>query len=90
MTVAILIARNQPTELKHNVEVALDNDVTAAEISEIITHLAFYSGWPNAMAAVAVTKDIFVARGIGREQLAAPPRSCSLLIRRWRTSVQQP
>ena len=71
VTVAILIARNQPAELKHNVEVALDNDVTAAEISEIITHLAFYSGWPNAMAAVAVTKDIFVARGIGREQLAA-------------------
>ena len=70
VTVAILIARNQPAELKHNVEVALDNDVTAAEISEIIT-LAFYPGWPNAMAAVAVTKDIFVARGIGREQLAA-------------------
>lgn len=71
VTVAILIARNQPAELKHHVEVALDNDVTAAEISEIITHLAFYSGWPNAMAAVAVTKDIFAARGIRREQLAA-------------------
>ncbi|MCF7099149.1 carboxymuconolactone decarboxylase family protein, partial [Klebsiella variicola] len=41
VTVAILIARNQPAELKHNVEVALDNDVTAAEISEIVTHLAF-------------------------------------------------
>lgn len=71
VTVAILIARHQPAELKHYVDVALDNGVTAAEISEIVTHLAFYSGWPNAMSAVAVTKDIFIARGIGREQLAS-------------------
>ena len=71
VTVAILIARHQPAELKHYVDVALDNGVTAAEISEIVTHLAFYSGWPNAMSAVAVTKDIFIARGTGREQLAS-------------------
>nr|WP_263441864.1 carboxymuconolactone decarboxylase family protein [Klebsiella grimontii] len=71
VTVAILIARHQPAELKHYVDVALDNGVTAAEISEIVTHLAFYSGWPNAMSAVAVTKDIFIALGIGREQLAS-------------------
>ena len=71
VTVAILIARHQPAELKHYVDVALDNGVTAAEISEIVTHLAFYCGWPNAMSAVAVTKDIFIARGIGREQLAS-------------------
>ena len=71
VTVAILIARLQLAELKHYVDVALDNGVTAAEISEIVTHLAFYSGWPNAMSAVAVTKDIFIARGIGREQLAS-------------------
>lgn len=71
VTVAILIARNQPAELKQYVDVALDNAVTPVEISEIITHLAFYSGWPNAMAAVAVTKDIFATRGIRREQLAS-------------------
>ena len=71
VTVAILIARLQLAELKHYVDVALDNGVTAAEISEIVTHLAFYSGWPNAMSAVAVAKDIFIARGIGREQLAS-------------------
>lgn len=71
VTVAILIARNHPAELKQYVDVALDNAVTPVEISEIITHLAFYSGWPNAMAAVAVTKDIFAARGIRREQLAS-------------------
>mgnify|MGYP000910515118 FL=1 len=71
VTVAILIARHQPAELKHYDDVDLDNGVTAAENSEIVTHLAFYSGWPNAMSAVAVTKDIFIARGIGREQLAS-------------------
>ena len=42
-----------------------------AEISEIITHLAFYSGWANAMAAVAVTKDVFAERNIGPDQLPA-------------------
>ncbi|MFH4294423.1 outer membrane lipoprotein chaperone LolA, partial [Acinetobacter baumannii] len=41
----MLIARNQPGELKHYIEVALDSGVTPAEVSEIITHLAFYSGW---------------------------------------------
>lgn len=71
VTVAILIARNQPAELKHYVEVALNNGVTPAEISEIITHLAFYSGWPNAMSAIVVTKDVFHDRGVTAEQLAA-------------------
>jgi 4-carboxymuconolactone decarboxylase len=50
---------------------ALDNGVTPSEISEIITHLAFYSGWANAMSAVAVAKDIFAQRGIGADQLPA-------------------
>ena len=44
VTVAMLIARNQPGDLKHYIDIALDNGVTPAEVSEIITHLAFYSG----------------------------------------------
>ena len=56
---------------------ALDNGVKPGEISEIITHLAFYSGWANAMSAVAVAKDIFGKRGIGSDQL--PPASGELL-----------
>ncbi|MCP1439694.1 4-carboxymuconolactone decarboxylase [Erwinia persicina] len=70
VTVAILIARNQPAELGHYVGVALDSGVTPAEVSEIITHLAFYSGWPNAMAAIAATKSVFHERGVSAEQLA--------------------
>ncbi len=52
---------------------ALDNGVKPREISEIITHLAFYSGWENAISAVAVAKDVFADRKIGADQL--PPAS---------------
>ncbi|ENY3730585.1 carboxymuconolactone decarboxylase family protein [Enterobacter mori] len=69
VTLAILIARNQPAELKHYTEMALDTGVTPAEVSEIITHLAFYSGWPNAMSAISVTKAVFDSRGVTAEAL---------------------
>src|SRR5947208_9665600 len=48
---------------------ALDNGVKPREVSEIVTHLAFYSGWANAMSAVAVAKDVFASRKIGADQL---------------------
>jgi 4-carboxymuconolactone decarboxylase len=69
VTVAALIARNQTIGMLHYFNMALDNGVTPAEISEIATHLAFYAGWPNALSAVSVLKDIFAQRGIGAEQL---------------------
>jgi 4-carboxymuconolactone decarboxylase len=59
------------------VNLALDNGVKPREISEIITHLAFYSGWSNAMSAIAATKDVFAERNIGSDQL--PPASPALL-----------
>jgi 4-carboxymuconolactone decarboxylase len=71
VTVAILIARNQTLDLPHYINLALDSGVTPRELSETITHLAFYSGWSNAMSAVAVTKDIFSQRRIGPDQLPA-------------------
>ena len=54
VTVAVLVARNQTVEMPYYVNLALDSGVKPAEISELITHLAFYSGWGNAMSAVAV------------------------------------
>jgi 4-carboxymuconolactone decarboxylase len=69
VTLAALIARNQTIELDHYLDLALDNGVQPREISEIITHLAFYAGWANAMSAVAVAKDVFARRGIGADQL---------------------
>lgn len=64
VTVAALIARNQTIELPDHILLALENGVTAGEVSEIITHLAFYSGWANAMAAVAAAKTVFSDRGV--------------------------
>ena len=46
VTVAALVATNRPVQLKTHVRRALDNGVTREEIAEIITHLAFYAGWP--------------------------------------------
>lgn len=69
ITVAALIARNQLIEMPFHFNMALDNGVKPSELSEIITHLAFYSGIANAMGAVAVAKDVFSARGIGEDQL---------------------
>src|SRR6266700_2322161 len=62
VTLAALIARNQTIEMPYHFALALDNGVKPREISEIITHLAFYCGWANAMSAVAVAKDVFAAR----------------------------
>jgi 4-carboxymuconolactone decarboxylase len=79
ITVAALIARNQTIEMSYYMNLALDNGVKPREISEIITHLAFYSGWGNAMSAVAVAKNVFAERKIGADQLpAASPVLLSL------------
>lgn len=48
---------------------ALDSGVKPGEVSEIITHLAFYAGWENAVAAADITRQAFTARGIDAAQL---------------------
>jgi 4-carboxymuconolactone decarboxylase len=73
VTIAALIARNQQIEMPYYLHLALDSGVKPSEVSEIITHLAFYSGWPSAMSAVTVAKDVFADRKIGADQL--PPAS---------------
>ena len=67
--VATLIARIQTIGMEHYFTIALDSGVTPAELSEIVTHLAFYCGWSNAFQAVEVLQGIFAARGIGGDQL---------------------
>lgn len=71
ITVAVLIARNQTIEMPYHFNLAVDNGVKPSELSEIITHLAFYSGWANATLAVAVAKDVFAKRGIVSDQPAS-------------------
>jgi 4-carboxymuconolactone decarboxylase len=72
ITLSALITRNQTAELTEYLNLALDNGVKPSEVSEIITHLAFYAGWGNAMAAVTITNDVFGARRIATEQLSPP------------------
>lgn len=77
VTLSILIARNQANELSPQLDRALDNGVKPGELSELITHLAFYAGWGNAMSAIAAAKVVFEHRKIGTDQL--PEASPKLL-----------
>jgi 4-carboxymuconolactone decarboxylase len=62
ITVAVLTALYRTDQLRGHIRRALDNGVTREEISEIITHVAFYSGWPTAANAVQVAKQVFDER----------------------------
>lgn len=77
VTVAALIARRQVDEMSSAFSSALDLGLTPAELSETMTHLAFYAGWPNALAAVRVAQEIFKARGVRADDL--PPAQPQLL-----------
>ena len=59
VTVSSLIAMNRPDQLRSHLARARENGVTQEELIETITHLAFYAGWPNAVTAIAVAKDVF-------------------------------
>jgi 4-carboxymuconolactone decarboxylase len=59
VTVSALIAMNRPDQLRSHMRIARENGVTEAEVVETITHLAFYSGWPNAVTAIGIAKEVF-------------------------------
>jgi 4-carboxymuconolactone decarboxylase len=59
VTVSALIALNRPDQLRSHFVKARENGVTQEELIETITHLAFYAGWPNAVSAIAVAKEVF-------------------------------
>jgi 4-carboxymuconolactone decarboxylase len=71
ITIAVLIARNQTVDMPDYFRLALDSGVTPAELSEVITHLAFYSGWENAASAAVAAKQVFQERHISEDQLPA-------------------
>ncbi|MHA6908143.1 carboxymuconolactone decarboxylase family protein [Ralstonia pseudosolanacearum] len=77
VTVAAVVARNQIVLMPEQLSLALENGVKPSELSEIITHLAFYAGWGNAIAATAIARDIFAARGITQDEV--PLASVELL-----------
>lgn len=59
ITVAALVALNRQDQLRFHLVRAVGNGVKEEELIELITHLAFYSGWPNAMTALTLAKEIF-------------------------------
>ncbi len=59
VTVAALIAMNRPDQLRAHIARARANGVSKEEIVETITQMAFYAGWPNAVSALAVAREVF-------------------------------
>lgn len=59
VTVAALIAMNRPDQLRSHLARARDNGLTEQELVEAITHLAFYAGWPSAITASTVAREVF-------------------------------
>jgi 4-carboxymuconolactone decarboxylase len=59
VTVSALIALNRPEQLRSHLALARTNGVKEEELVEAITQLAFYSGWPNAISAVNVAREVF-------------------------------
>ena len=64
VTVATLVTQDAPEQLRGHLWRALDNGVTKEEIIELITHLAFYVGWPRAGTAALVAKQVFAERNV--------------------------
>lgn len=59
ITVATLVALYRSDQLRGHIRRALDNGVTKEEIGAVITHMAFYAGWPTAANAVRIAKEVF-------------------------------
>lgn len=77
VTLAAVVTRGQRHALAEQMRHALDHGVTPRELSEIVTHLAFYAGWYSGVDAAIAAGAVFSERGIGADQL--PPASPRLL-----------
>jgi 4-carboxymuconolactone decarboxylase len=64
IVIACLISTYRPEQLKGHLARGLDNGLTKDEIAEVITHLAFYSGWPASMTAAKVAMGVMQERGL--------------------------
>jgi 4-carboxymuconolactone decarboxylase len=62
VTVSALIAMNRPDQLRSHLALARQNGLKEEELVEAITHLAFYAGWPNAVTAVTVAREVFAKK----------------------------
>lgn len=62
VTVSALIAVGQVAQVPVHLNKAMDNGLTEGEVSETLTQLAYYAGWPNVFSAMPVVKDVFSKR----------------------------
>jgi 4-carboxymuconolactone decarboxylase len=62
VTVSALIASGHVAQIPYHLNRAMDNGLTQAQASEVLTHLAFYAGWPNVFSAIPVAKEVFEKR----------------------------
>ena len=62
VTVSALIASGQVAQITYHLNRAMDNGLTRSQASEVLTHLAFYAGWPNVFSAIPVVKSVFEKR----------------------------
>jgi 4-carboxymuconolactone decarboxylase len=58
ITVAALVASYRPQQLPFHLERAIENGVTGDELAELVTHLAFYAGWPSAVTAAEALSEV--------------------------------
>jgi 4-carboxymuconolactone decarboxylase len=72
VTVSALIAGGHTAQLTGHLNRALDNGVKPAEIGGLITHLAFYAGWPNSVSSLGVARQVLEARGVAAAEMQAP------------------
>lgn len=61
ITCAALIALYRPDQLRFHVKLAQANGITSTEMAEMITHLAFYAGWPSAVSAAQIADEVLNA-----------------------------
>lgn len=72
ITLSALIKGGHTAQMKGHINRALDNGVQPAEIGAVITHLAFYAGWPNAVSALGEARQVLEARGFTAEDMQPP------------------
>lgn len=64
VTVASLVTSGSTEQLVYHLGLAKQNGASEQELIEVITHLAFYAGWPKAMSAMTVAKQVFSGNGL--------------------------
>jgi 4-carboxymuconolactone decarboxylase len=62
ITCAVLVATGKAEQMNSHFPRALRNGVTEDELIEMITHVAFYAGWPSSVTAVLRAREIFAKK----------------------------